>query len=69
MKTSRISRMAFAAVTAAALGFGATQAFASPAAAPADPAARSCTDRYCKKACAPFYGYCDYALGICACAG
>lgn len=68
MRTSRLSRLVFAGVTAAALGFGAKQAFAAPSAAQGE-GVRACTDRYCKKACAPFYGYCDYSLGICACAG
>ena len=63
-----LTRAAFAAVTAVALGFGARQAFAAPAPEDAN-AARACTDQYCKKACAPFYGYCDRRLGICACEG
>ena len=63
------THLAFAAATAAALGFGATQALAAPA-AEADAAARACTNDYCRRvACYPFYGYCDFRLGICACEG
>ncbi len=69
MKKTGIARMAFAVATVAALAFGATQAFAAPAAA-ASAGARACTNRYCRDVvCYPFYGYCNYALGICACAG
>ncbi|HEX6746779.1 MAG TPA: hypothetical protein VF092_05735 [Longimicrobium sp.] len=69
MKKNGIARLAFAGATAAALAFGATQAFAAPSASDAG-GARACTNQYCRDVvCYPFYGYCDYALGICACAG
>ena len=68
MKRSGIARLAFAGATAVALAFGATQALAAPPAADAAEA-RACTNQYCRKACHPFYGYCDYSRGICACAG
>ena len=69
MKKSGWVGLAFACVTAIALAFGATQAFAAPA--PADAAgARACTNQYCRDVvCYPFYGYCDFRLGICACEG
>lgn len=67
-KTKRAARGVFGLALLAALGFGATQALAAPASAEAKGAGR-CTDQYCKKACAPFYGYCDYRSGLCACAG
>jgi hypothetical protein len=61
------THLAFAAATAAALGFGATQALAAPA---TEAGARACTNDYCRRvACYPFYGYCDFRLGICACEG
>ena len=69
MRKSGIAGLAFAGATTMALAFGASQAFAAPAAERAD-AARACTDRYCRQvACYPFYGYCDYASGICVCDG
>lgn len=69
MKKSGIARLTFAGATAAALAFGATQALAAPAAEKATGAGR-CTNQYCRDVvCYPFYGYCDYARGICACAG
>ena len=69
MKKTGIARLAFAGATAATLAFGATQAFATPSAAEAA-TARACTNRYCRDvACYPFYGYCDYARGLCVCAG
>jgi hypothetical protein len=69
MKKSGIAGLAFAGATAIALAFGATQAFATPAAANAG-AARACTNQYCRDvACYPFYGYCNYARGLCVCAG
>lgn len=69
MKKSGIAGLVFAGATVIALGFGATQAFAAPAAADAT-SARACTNRYCRDvACYPFYGYCDYARGLCVCAG
>lgn len=67
MKKSGIAGLAFAAATAVALGFGATQAFASPSAADAA-GARACTDEYCRTVvCAPFPGVCRG--GRCLCAG
>jgi hypothetical protein len=64
-----IAGLAFASATAVALAFGATQAFAAPAVAEAV-GARACTNQYCRAvACYPFYGYCNYARGICVCAG
>ncbi len=69
MKQRGIARLAFAGATAVALAFGTSQAFAAPAAAGAD-TARACTNRYCRDvACYPFYGYCDFARGLCVCAG
>ena len=69
MKKSGIAGLAFAGATVVALGFGATQAFAAPSAADAA-GARACTNNYCRTvACYPFWGYCDYARGICVCAG
>ena len=69
MKKSGIAGLAFAGATSIALAFGATQAFAAPAAAKAD-AVRACTNQYCRDvACYPFYGYCNYARGLCVCAG
>jgi hypothetical protein len=68
MTKSGIARLAFAGATAVALGFGATQALAAPA--PGAVEKRACTNQYCRDvACYPFYGYCDYRLGICACEG
>ena len=66
-----ITKLAFAAVSAVALGFGATQALAAPATeADAAARARACTNYYCQQvACYPFYGYCDYRRGLCVCAG
>lgn len=65
MKKNGIARLAFAAATAVALAFGATQALASPAEyAPA----RACTDEYCRNVvCYPFPGVCQ--RGKCLCAG
>ena len=69
MQKSRLAGLALVAATAAALGFGATQALAAPAAADAA-GARACTNRYCREvACYPFYGYCNFSLGVCVCAG
>lgn len=69
MKKSGIARLAFAGATAVALAFGATQALAAPSGADAVEK-RACTNQYCRDvACYPFYGYCDYRRGICACAG
>lgn len=69
LKMSGIARLAFAGATVAALGFGATQAVAAPAAEDASKA-RACTNQYCRDvACYPFYGYCNYARGVCVCAG
>ena len=69
MKKSGIAGLAFAGATAVALAFGATQAFAAPVAADAA-GARACTNQYCRDvACYPFYGYCNFARGICVCAG
>ena len=70
MKRSGIAGLAFAGATAVALAFGATQAFASPTAAETGAGARACTNAYCRDVvCYPFYGYCNYARGICVCAG
>lgn len=54
MKRS-ITRGVFAAAVAAALGFGAAQA----AAAPAAKAVRGCTQESCAKRCAPLVGFCE----------
>lgn len=63
----KAARAAFAAVLAASLGFGVTQAFASDAAAEKG---AWCSDSYCLNVeCAPFWGYCDEWKGICYCAG
>ena len=67
MKKSGIARLAFAGTTAVALAFGATQAFAAPA-APDSSSARACTDDYCRNVvCYPFPGVCRG--GKCLCAG
>jgi hypothetical protein len=69
MRKSGIARLAFAGAMTVALAFGATQAFAAPSAADAA-GARACTNKYCRDVvCYPFYGYCNYSLGICACVG
>jgi hypothetical protein len=66
MKQRRIAGLAFAGATAVALAFGATQALAAPAAP--EPAARACTDEYCRTVvCSPFPGVCRG--GRCLCAG
>jgi hypothetical protein len=65
MKTKGIRRWAFALLTAGALGFGGTQAFA----APGEPAARACNPDTCRSGCirsGAFTGRC--VGGFCACA-
>ena len=52
-----LRRGVFAALTAAALGFGAAQAVATPA--QANTAFRGCTQASCDKRCAPLIGFCD----------
>jgi hypothetical protein len=65
MKKSGIARLGFAAATAVALAFGATQALAAPT---ESTGARACTDEYCRTVvCAPFPGICNH--GKCLCAG
>lgn len=67
MKKNGIARLAFAGATAVALAFGATQAFAAPA-APESTRVRACTDEYCRTVvCYPFPGVCRG--GKCLCAG
>ena len=69
MDRKRITRAAFAAMTAVALGFGARQAVAAPSAG-GDAEARACTDQYCREVvCYPFPGTCEKPRGICRCAG
>ena len=64
-----LTRALLAVTTAAALGFGARQAVAAPSAG-SEGEARACTNNYCRNVeCYPFYGYCNYALGRCVCAG
>ena len=55
-----LRRAVFAAATVAALGFGAAQALASPA-APADGSARRCDPEACQRRCARegLFGFCD----------
>ena len=66
MNRSGIARLAFGVATAAALAFGATQAFA--VSTRPEPAERACTDDYCRNVvCAPFPGICQ--RGKCLCAG
>jgi len=57
----RIQRGFFAAVLAGVLGFGGTQAFASPA--PAGPAERVCNPTACDAACKGMAG--PFASGEC----
>ncbi|HEX6750427.1 MAG TPA: hypothetical protein VF092_24250 [Longimicrobium sp.] len=58
MKTkSLLRRGAFAALMAAALGFGAAQAVAAPARANAG--FRGCSQVACDNKCAPQIGFCD----------
>ena len=66
MKKSGIARLAFAAATAVALAFGATQALATPATR--ECTGDGCTDAYCRDVvCYPFPGICQH--GKCLCAG
>jgi hypothetical protein len=63
----RMHRGLFAAATAAALGFGGAQAFASPAAASAD-AMRACSSGQCGRDCRRAGydgGFCDQGGCIC----
>ncbi|HEX8904669.1 MAG TPA: hypothetical protein VF771_07490 [Longimicrobiaceae bacterium] len=57
MRTTMLRRGAFAALTAAALGFGTAQALAAPARPNTE--FRGCTQESCDKRCAPLSGFCD----------
>ena len=62
-----VKRMVFAATVAAALGFGATQALATPAAA--KDSARVCQDQFCAQLCSSLGfrgGFCNSGGG-CSC--
>ena len=62
-----LSKLAFAAAVAGALGFGGSQAFAAPG-APAEKAACNFLEcrRQCREFCPTCYAYCDSELG-CVC--
>jgi hypothetical protein len=68
MMRNAITRLTLAAVTAASLGFGATQALAAPAAAAGD-AARACKpdscDRYCRERLGGIRGECSNGQCLC----
>lgn len=53
----KMTRGIFAAAVAAAMGFGAAQAVAAPAAKAQ--ALRGCTQESCAKRCAPLTGFCE----------
>ena len=54
----KMTRGIFGAAVAAAMGFGALQALAAPA-ADAQALSRRCTQESCEKRCAPLIGFCD----------
>lgn len=65
---TKLHRLAFAAAVTGALGFGATQGFATPgtSADKANSCVRSQCQQWCRAACSTCFGYCDPDVG-CVC--